>query len=172
MRPSTWASALVAALLQLSFGAAVDQAPNRMVKRAVTGASDKGSKEDTSTLFNGVTVPAIKELPGVGFEEAIKDGYWYVSIGLARLMLFLTLRQVRKALFSIVSSLSSHCPNMANALRILLRISAFCPPKLPRLLLTTTRRPNLFSRPPPNNIMRLCRPPIHLQTTTISILRP
>ena len=98
MRPSTWALALVAALLQPSFGAALDQAPSnegaRLVKRA--GASDEGSsKEDTSTVFNGVPVPAIKELPAVGFEEAIKDGYWYVAAGLAHPMLLLTLRQVR-----------------------------------------------------------------------------
>ena len=107
MRPSTWALALVAALLRPSFGAALDQAPSnegaRLVKRA--GASDKGPKEDTSTVFNGVTVPALKELPAVGFEEAIKDGYWYVAAGLAQLMLLLTLRQARKTLFSLVSSL-------------------------------------------------------------------
>lgn len=83
MRPSTWAWALVAALLQPSLGAARDHAPSdqgvRLVKRGRDGASDKASPEDASTVFNGVAVPAMKNLPGVAFEEAIKGGYWYVA---------------------------------------------------------------------------------------------
>jgi protein disulfide-isomerase len=31
------------------------------------------------TVFNGIEVPPMKELDGDGFEESIKEGYWYVS---------------------------------------------------------------------------------------------
>lgn len=29
------------------------------------------------TVFNGIEVPAMKELNGTDFEKGIKDGYWY-----------------------------------------------------------------------------------------------
>ncbi|KAL1957325.1 hypothetical protein VTO42DRAFT_6114 [Malbranchea cinnamomea] len=80
MRPSIWAWCLFASLFPPSFGAAVDNAPSGQLSRlAKRDGSEDAASEDTSTVFNGVTVPALKELPAVGFEEAIKDGYWFVK---------------------------------------------------------------------------------------------
>lgn len=47
-----------------------------LVKRADTAAKE-GS---TSTIFNGVEVPPMKELTPENFDETIKDGYWLGSI--------------------------------------------------------------------------------------------
>ena len=42
------------------------------MKRADTA----GKEGPTSTTFNGVEVPPMKELTPENFEETVKDGYW------------------------------------------------------------------------------------------------
>ena len=40
------------------------------------GATNSEAISDTSTTFNGIQVPPMKELTGEGLEHDIKDGYW------------------------------------------------------------------------------------------------
>lgn len=45
---------------------------HHLMKRADTA----GKEGPTSTTFNGVEVPPMKELTPENFEETVKDGYW------------------------------------------------------------------------------------------------
>jgi protein disulfide-isomerase len=86
MRSSTW-TLLLATLLHTSFGAAkLDASDNaspeksaQLEERAEPEKIDNSDSSDAATVFNGVKVPPLKDLPGVGFEESIKDGYWYAN---------------------------------------------------------------------------------------------
>ena len=40
-------------------------------------STDSDSFTGSSTTFNGIEVPPMKELTGEGFDTEIKDGYWY-----------------------------------------------------------------------------------------------
>lgn len=91
MRPSIWAGWLILALFQPSFGLSPpdSSSDNRLSERSTTsedaedpddGDDDAPDDPPKATVFNGVTVPPMKELPGTGFEESIKDGYWYAHI--------------------------------------------------------------------------------------------
>ena len=44
---------------------------------AAAGATNSEDVSDASTVFNGITVPPMRELKGNAFDEDIKDGYWY-----------------------------------------------------------------------------------------------
>jgi protein disulfide-isomerase len=80
MRLSSW-TLLLATLLHSSFGTATSdnaspEHPAHVEERAGPEKIDNSDFFDEATVFNGVKVPPLKDLPGVGFEESIKDGYW------------------------------------------------------------------------------------------------
>lgn len=72
MRAALLALTLVAAALRPAFGK-----PSLLEKR-VDEQKDDTTSSDLPTEFNGVKVPAMKALEGQGFEDSIKEGYWYV----------------------------------------------------------------------------------------------
>lgn len=45
---------------------------------AAVGATTGEALSASSTVFNGVAVPPMKELNGKDFDKETKDGYWYV----------------------------------------------------------------------------------------------
>ena len=44
---------------------------------ATAGALNSEALPASSTVFNGIEVPPMKELNGKDFEKETKDGYWY-----------------------------------------------------------------------------------------------
>lgn len=42
-----------------------------------TGATNSDAPSPSSTVFNGLEVPPMKELDGKDFDTETKDGYWY-----------------------------------------------------------------------------------------------
>lgn len=44
---------------------------------AAAGATNSEALSASSTVFNGIKVPPMKELDGKDFEKETKDGYWY-----------------------------------------------------------------------------------------------
>ncbi|KAK2873537.1 hypothetical protein FQN49_002277 [Arthroderma sp. PD_2] len=66
---------LLATTIAPAFGLPSDQAIQRRdeVEEISTGP------DPLSTVFNGVTVPPLKELQAADFEESIKEGYWFVK---------------------------------------------------------------------------------------------
>lgn len=47
---------------------------------AAAGATKSETLPASSTVFNGIEVPPMKELNGEDFDKEAKDGYWYVII--------------------------------------------------------------------------------------------
>lgn len=47
---------------------------------AAAGATNSEALSASSTIFNGIDVPPMKELNGTDFDAETKDGYWYVVI--------------------------------------------------------------------------------------------
>lgn len=52
---------------------------------AAAGATNSEALSVSSTVFNGIDVPPMKELNGTDFDKETKDGYWYaVDIAISR----------------------------------------------------------------------------------------
>ena len=72
--------ALVPALAVSSSDTTIDDASIRSPSLAVRD-KPQDPKVDvpggSSTIFNGIDVPPMKALEGFGFEESIKEGYWF-----------------------------------------------------------------------------------------------
>lgn len=58
-----------------------------VLAESTTGLADDGTDGASTdsealsgmpTIFNGIEVPPMKELPGEAFDTEIKDGHWYV----------------------------------------------------------------------------------------------
>ncbi|KAL4927603.1 putative disulfide isomerase [Aspergillus undulatus] len=76
MRSSFLTWSLLSLFALPTFAAPSDQtiSTKRLVKRAEPNVSGP-----TSTIFNGVEVPPMKELTPDNFEETVKDGYWFIK---------------------------------------------------------------------------------------------
>ncbi|KMU91339.1 disulfide-isomerase A6 [Coccidioides immitis H538.4] len=72
MKASFLAFSLLAAVFQPVFAASHGQE-----KRA--DAKLENDASDRTTIFNDVRVPPMKEVNAAGFDETIKDGYWFVK---------------------------------------------------------------------------------------------
>lgn len=53
------------------------QQPPKVAPVASAEGSESGDEATKPTVFNGETVPPMKELTGPGFDKEAKDGYWY-----------------------------------------------------------------------------------------------
>ncbi|KAI1919906.1 hypothetical protein LOZ65_004299 [Ophidiomyces ophidiicola] len=71
MKAGLLALSLLAAVLRPAF------AQSRGLEKRADGKEDDNAQKPT--IFNGVTVPPMKELPAQGFEDNIKDGYWFIK---------------------------------------------------------------------------------------------
>lgn len=92
-----------------------------------TGATNGEAPSASSTVFNGLEVPPMKELNGKDFDTETKDGYWYAveptlsyhhssAGGTNQVMLLISVPQVCEALLAILSPLHSHSTNLADTL--------------------------------------------------------
>ncbi|PGH27044.1 protein disulfide-isomerase domain [Polytolypa hystricis UAMH7299] len=87
MKPSILTWSLLSLLLRPTFAAPENApAPDDVAQNAppVAAKDDAAGGEvapadDGSTVFNGITVPVMKEIEGPKFEETVKEGYWFVK---------------------------------------------------------------------------------------------
>lgn len=80
MRASTFLWSLLATAITPSLGLPSQDATkgvNQMLERREEPKDKVKTTDSSSTVFNGVQVPSIKEIQGTDFEESIKEGYWY-----------------------------------------------------------------------------------------------
>ncbi|EZF42962.1 protein disulfide-isomerase domain-containing protein, variant 1 [Trichophyton rubrum CBS 100081] len=74
MRRSLFFLSVLAASISPVFGL-----PSEQTARSRDEAEKPLGPDPKSTVFNGVTVPPMKELRGPDFEESIKEDYWFVK---------------------------------------------------------------------------------------------
>jgi len=53
------------------------QKPSTIALETSPESTESEDDKTKPTVFNGITVPPMKELTGPGFDEEAKDGYWY-----------------------------------------------------------------------------------------------
>lgn len=56
------------------------QTPVPVGADAAGGATNSEDVSQKPSVFNGISVPPMKELRGETFEKDVKDGYWYESL--------------------------------------------------------------------------------------------
>ena len=81
MKASTFVWSLLATTISPALGldshdAAINKV-NKVLERREESQENAKITDSSSTKFNGVQVPAMKEIQGMDFEESIKEGYWY-----------------------------------------------------------------------------------------------
>ncbi|KAL9117554.1 MAG: hypothetical protein Q9187_005906 [Circinaria calcarea] len=82
---------------------------------AAAGATNSENVSENPSVFNGISVPPMKELRGETFDKEVKDGYWYESLNK-----MLPPDGARQALFAHLPALYRNSTHLADAIRVLL----------------------------------------------------
>ena len=77
MKASLLALSLLSVVLQPALALPSDDTQTPQQGTPDEPQGEQPANDETYTTFNGVQVPAMKEIEGHKFDEEIKEGYWY-----------------------------------------------------------------------------------------------